>query len=157
MCAARRGARLGHTDWAASRMVDGAPRRAESLLVVRDLGLQVQTRYYGGTQRTRFIDRAHVADVILNEGITFQSVIFYMAVVVEGQDRLLVVFEVGGKARPIGGGKGARRALTRRLGRVRNRRGRRGAPQQNLRPRLDVLMVVYRGARAVMFNESELA
>ena len=61
---------------------------------MRDLGVQVRTRYVGGSQRTRFVDRAHIADIILNEGITFQSVIFYLAVIVEGEDRLLVVFEV---------------------------------------------------------------
>ena len=69
----------------------GAP---ESLLAVRDLGLQIRTRYLLGAQRTRFIDRAHIADVILNEGIIFQAVVYYMAVIPEGQDRLMVVFDV---------------------------------------------------------------
>jgi hypothetical protein len=68
----------------------------EALLVARDLGLQVRTRYASGVQRTRFVDRAHLRDVVVNEGIVRQSVIFYLAVVVEGQDRLLVVFEVQG-------------------------------------------------------------
>ena len=116
---------------------------------MRDLGLQIHTRYLLGAQRTRFIDRAHIADVILNEGITFQAVIYYMAVIPEGQDRLIVVFDV----RPDCGRNGASapRRPNRRWVANRERRPR----PQHLRPRLDVLLHVYRGVRAVMFNEPE--
>ena len=78
---------------------------AESLLVVRDLGLQIRTRFALGAQRSRFVDRAHLADIILNEGITYQSVIFYLAVVVQGEDRLLVVFNVSRACTGAGGGE----------------------------------------------------
>lgn len=63
-------------------------------MVIRDLGLQVKTVTYGGKETSRFIDKSQIADVIINEGVTMQKVIFYMAIMIEGQDKMVVVFEV---------------------------------------------------------------
>ncbi|KAL1921208.1 uncharacterized protein VTP21DRAFT_10924 [Calcarisporiella thermophila] len=65
----------------------------ESLLIIRDLGIQVRTVYADGRATSQFIDRAKLSDIIINEGITLWQVKFYMALMVEGHDRLVVVFE----------------------------------------------------------------
>ena len=64
--------------------------------MTRDLGLQVKTVTYGGKVTSRFIDKSQIADVIINEGVTMQKVIFYLAIMLEGQDKMVVVFSVSG-------------------------------------------------------------
>lgn len=61
----------------------------------------------GACAGRQFLDKAKVRAVLINEGITMHRVVFYLAFVVEGRDRLVIAFE-------------------------------------NLRPRLEVLVEVYR-------------
>ena len=65
----------------------------ESLLVIRELGVQLVTRYRSGRERHRFLEHAEIVDVVINEGITFQRVVFYMAFVARDADRLVLAFE----------------------------------------------------------------
>lgn len=44
--------------------------------------------------RAQFIDMERIRAVILNEGITMQRVVYYMAFVVEGEKNLVVAFKV---------------------------------------------------------------
>ncbi|KAI9595469.1 GPI-GlcNAc transferase complex, PIG-H component-domain-containing protein [Syncephalis fuscata] len=67
--------------------------REESLLVVRDFGLQVKTTYVGGRNVTRMIDIACVKDIVINEGITMFQVKFYLAILVDKQDKMVIIFE----------------------------------------------------------------
>ncbi|CAI2165762.1 24_t:CDS:2 [Funneliformis geosporum] len=67
--------------------------KEESILSVRDVGIQVKTIYMNGRSVSRFIDKSKISDVIINEGINMLQVKFYMAIIVEGQDRMVVVFE----------------------------------------------------------------
>jgi hypothetical protein len=93
--------------------------KEERILCVRNVGVQVKTRYLTGRLRSQFIDCSKISDIIINEGINMLQVKFYLAIIVEGQDRMVVVFE-------------------------------------HLLPRLNpVLLQVYRGARAILFNEAE--
>jgi len=69
----------------------------ESLLVIRSLGVQTSTTagtWVGMGRRTRFIPTEKVRDVIVNEGFWGMEVRFYLAVVVEGEKELVVVFPV---------------------------------------------------------------
>ncbi|KAI5863519.1 GPI-GlcNAc transferase complex, PIG-H component-domain-containing protein [Durotheca rogersii] len=83
--------------WALSRRV-GAEER---LLVLRGLG--IQTRSSGasvlaalaaadGGSRTRFVPTAKIVDVLLHEAFRGFEVRHYLAVVVDGEDDLLLVF-----------------------------------------------------------------
>ncbi|CAG8434453.1 13771_t:CDS:2 [Funneliformis mosseae] len=67
--------------------------KEESILSIRDVGIQVKTIYVNGRSVSRFIDKSKISDVIINEGINMLQVKFYMAIIVEGQDRMVVVFE----------------------------------------------------------------
>ncbi|RIB27112.1 GPI-GlcNAc transferase complex, PIG-H component-domain-containing protein, partial [Gigaspora rosea] len=65
----------------------------ESILSIRDIGIQVETVYINGRTVSRFIERSKISDIIINEGITMLQVKFYMAIIVEGQDKMVVVFQ----------------------------------------------------------------
>ena len=64
------------------------------MLVVRDLGIQVSTRYRCGLNNSQFIDRGRIADVIINEGIRHLQVVYYLAIVVTGETNMIVAFSV---------------------------------------------------------------
>lgn len=65
----------------------------ESLLVMRDLGVQVGTRYYSGRERKVFIERQRIESIIINEGIQTWAIFYYMAILVKGQERMVLPFE----------------------------------------------------------------
>lgn len=94
----------------------------------------------------QFIDLARVRAVIINEGITLCRVVYYLALVVEGRQDLVVAFQV----RKGGGGGGDRRGV----GRDKEEGG--GSPQSNptttqhLQPRLEELLPVYHSTKAVL-------
>ncbi|KAI8888531.1 hypothetical protein K501DRAFT_240525 [Backusella circina FSU 941] len=67
--------------------------RQESILSIRDVGIQVKTVYWGGSVVSRFINRSKIEDVIINEGISFWQIKSYMAIMVKGEDKMTVVFE----------------------------------------------------------------
>ncbi|KAL9552262.1 hypothetical protein MBANPS3_003875 [Mucor bainieri] len=67
--------------------------RQESILAIRDVGIQVKTTYWGGSSVTRFINRNKIDDVIINEGISFWQIKSYMAILVKDEDKMVVVFE----------------------------------------------------------------
>ncbi|CAM9500849.1 unnamed protein product [Pylaiella littoralis] len=67
--------------------------REESLLVVRELGVQVTTKYVDGREKSTFLDKAKIKAILINEGITMHRVVFYLAFVVAGRDKMVVAFE----------------------------------------------------------------
>ncbi|CAM9887504.1 unnamed protein product, partial [Hapterophycus canaliculatus] len=91
--------------------------REESLLVVRELGVQVTTKYVDGREKSTFLDKAKIKAILINEGITMHRVVFYLAFVVAGRDKMVVAFE-------------------------------------NLKPRLHILIKIYRGTRAAILGEA---
>ncbi|TFJ81323.1 hypothetical protein NSK_007284 [Nannochloropsis salina CCMP1776] len=66
----------------------------ESMLLINDLGLQLQTRYTNGQEKSEFVDLGSVRGVIINEGITHQRIVYYLAFIVEGRESLLIAFQV---------------------------------------------------------------
>ncbi|KAG0305468.1 hypothetical protein BGZ98_004089 [Dissophora globulifera] len=65
----------------------------ETILVIRDVGVQVKTVYLGGRSSSRFIDRSKISDIIINEAITMMHIRVYLAIIVEGEDKMVVVFQ----------------------------------------------------------------
>ncbi|KAF9356317.1 hypothetical protein BGX26_005422 [Mortierella sp. AD094] len=65
----------------------------ETILVIRDVGVQVKTVYLGGRSSSRFIDRSKISDIIINEAITMLHIRVYMAIIVDGEDKMVVVFQ----------------------------------------------------------------
>jgi phosphatidylinositol glycan class H protein len=65
----------------------------ESLLVIKDLGLELKTTYLlFNKQESKFIDQSKILEIIINEGISRWQVKFYLAVIVDGGS-VAVVFE----------------------------------------------------------------
>ncbi|KAI9008770.1 GPI-GlcNAc transferase complex, PIG-H component-domain-containing protein [Phycomyces nitens] len=65
----------------------------ESLLVMRDIGIQVKTVYWGGSIVSRFISRRDIEDVVINEGITFWQIKSYIAILVKDQEPMVIAFQ----------------------------------------------------------------
>ncbi len=66
----------------------------ESLLVIRGLGVQTSTdssTYLSGATR-RFIPTEKIQDVLVNEAFLGFEVRYYLVVVVEGEEDMVVVF-----------------------------------------------------------------
>lgn len=67
---------------------------SESLLVMRGLGVQTSESpksYFAGTA-TRFIPTEKIQDILINEGFKGFGVTYYLVVVVEGEEDVVVVF-----------------------------------------------------------------
>lgn len=68
----------------------------ESLLVIRGFGIQTSTSSstYLSTAATRFIPTTQIQDIVIHEAFKGFEVRFYLAVIVEGEPGVLVVFPV---------------------------------------------------------------
>lgn len=68
----------------------------ESLLVIRGLGVQTSTSSptYLSTASTRFIPTSSIQDIFLHEAFKGFEVKFYLSIVVENEEDLVVVFPV---------------------------------------------------------------
>ncbi|EKX39677.1 hypothetical protein GUITHDRAFT_114173 [Guillardia theta CCMP2712] len=64
----------------------------ESLLVVHDLGIQVRRRYYSGKEEFFFVERSRIEDVIINEGIGYATVTYYLAIITKSEKEMLLGF-----------------------------------------------------------------
>jgi phosphatidylinositol N-acetylglucosaminyltransferase subunit H len=74
----------------------------ESLLVLRGLGVQTSTSSstYLSTETTRFIPTTAIQDIFIHEAFKGFEVRYYLAIVVKGEDDVVVVFPVG-RAYPV--------------------------------------------------------
>ncbi|KAK4228345.1 phosphatidylinositol N-acetylglucosaminyltransferase subunit gpi15 [Podospora fimiseda] len=62
----------------------------ESLLVLRGLGIQISTGGWG--RKTRFIPTEKIRDILINEAFRGFEVRYYLIVLVEGEEDVVVVF-----------------------------------------------------------------
>lgn len=93
--------------------------KEERVLVVQDLGIQLSTVYWTGRHADTFIDKDKIQDIVINEGITRCKVIFYMSIILEGEEKnMRLVFS-------------------------------------HIFLRLPLILKVYRGLRAVIYQEVE--
>lgn len=72
------------------------PEIEESILVIRGLGIQTSTSssFYFCSSSTRFIPTTQIQDIIIHEAFKGFEVKFYLAVIVEGESEVGVVFPV---------------------------------------------------------------
>uniref|UniRef100_A0A8U7P1L7 Phosphatidylinositol glycan anchor biosynthesis class H n=2 Tax=Corvus moneduloides TaxID=1196302 RepID=A0A8U7P1L7_CORMO len=66
----------------------------ESLLVIGSLGIQVTSSYASGKESTTFIEMGQVKDVVINEAIHMQKVIYYLCILLQDPDDPQGVSEV---------------------------------------------------------------
>ncbi|OJD24069.1 hypothetical protein ACJ73_04575 [Blastomyces percursus] len=98
----------------------------ESLLVIRGLGVQTSTSSatYLSTASTRFIPTTQIQDIVIHEAFKCFEVKFYLAIIVEGESNVVVVFPTASNA----------------------------SDQQNLLPRRSILEDVWKGARKCLYD-----
>ncbi|GLA62130.1 hypothetical protein AtubIFM54640_002672 [Aspergillus tubingensis] len=75
----------------------------ESLLVIRGLGIQTSTssQTYLSKASTRFIPTTQIQDIVIHEAFKGFEVRFYLAVIVEGESEVVVVFPVSNYRYPF--------------------------------------------------------
>ncbi|XP_072842228.2 phosphatidylinositol N-acetylglucosaminyltransferase subunit H [Pogona vitticeps] len=66
----------------------------ESLLIVGSLGIQMTSSYASGKESTTFIEMNQVKDVVINEAIYMQKVIYYLCILLQDPVEPHVVSEV---------------------------------------------------------------
>ena len=114
---------------------------SESLLVVRGLGVQTATAgssfLWGGS--TRFIAASAVQDIFIHEAFRGFEVRFYLCIVVEGEEGVVVVFPVSNFV--YRAQSSIRRACLADM-----------KTQQSTLPRREILEEVWRGARACLYE-----
>lgn len=68
----------------------------ESLLVLRGMGIQTSTSSatYWSSASTRFIPTTQIQDIVIHEAFKAFEVRFYLAIIVEGEPDVVVVFPV---------------------------------------------------------------
>ncbi|XP_025894006.1 phosphatidylinositol N-acetylglucosaminyltransferase subunit H, partial [Nothoprocta perdicaria] len=54
----------------------------ESLLIIGSLGIQVTSSYASGKESTTFIEMSQVKDVVINEAIHMQKIIYYLCILI---------------------------------------------------------------------------
>ncbi|CAO3687328.1 unnamed protein product [Rhizopus microsporus] len=67
--------------------------RRESIMAIRDLGVQIKTVYWDGSAVTRFIDILKIEDIIIHEGISFWQIKSYIAIIIKDEDKMVIVYE----------------------------------------------------------------
>jgi phosphatidylinositol glycan class H protein len=116
---------------------------SESLLVIRGLGVQTATAgssfLWGGS--TRFIAASAVQDIFIHEAFRGFEVRFYLCIVVEGEEGVVVVFPVS---------KISTRCRWYCI--LRNHSWLTSRTQQSTLPRREILEEVWRGARACLYE-----
>ncbi|XP_077178635.1 phosphatidylinositol N-acetylglucosaminyltransferase subunit H isoform X3 [Paroedura picta] len=66
----------------------------ESLLIVGSLGIQMTSSYASGKESTTFLEMNRVKDVVINEAIYMQKVIYYLCILLQDPVEPHVVSEV---------------------------------------------------------------
>ncbi|KAI5287361.1 hypothetical protein KEM54_006046 [Ascosphaera aggregata] len=95
----------GVSQWQSSEwtIVDTDEGIEESILVIRGLGIQTSTSSptYFRSDSTRFIPTTQIQDIVIHEAFKGFEVRFYLALIVEGESEVVVVFPSLLPHRPI--------------------------------------------------------
>eukprot|EP01083_Nonionella_stella_P054744 144504_1 len=67
--------------------------KEESILVIQDMGVQLEKIYFSGRKQKLFIEKSRIQSVIITEGITMCRVIFYISFIVHERKDLVLGFQ----------------------------------------------------------------
>ena len=112
--------------------------RAESVLCIAALGVQLTTVYVSGRTTRRFFDLTAIDSVILHEGISLYRIVDYLAIVLKEKKRASTG---GSDPLQVNASKESGKRLV--------------IVFEHLRPRLCVIRCVWRGMRCVLYDETE--
>ncbi|XP_026854781.1 phosphatidylinositol N-acetylglucosaminyltransferase subunit H [Electrophorus electricus] len=55
----------------------------ETLLIIGSLGVQLSTSYASGRESTTFIEMSRIKDIVINEAVYMQSIIYYLCILIK--------------------------------------------------------------------------
>jgi len=67
--------------------------RSESLIAIEEVGVQLKTTYFNGRVDSKFLEKAKIRSVVMNEGITLCRVVFYVAFLMRNESKMTLAFE----------------------------------------------------------------
>lgn len=73
----------------------------ETLLIVRDLGIQTCSHTLGGSTKKTFHDISRIRDFIINDYVAFYFVRQYCAFLVENESQMVIPFKESDKLRQL--------------------------------------------------------
>lgn len=83
----------GFIAFAAAGLLVGKAAVQESVSAVRGLGVQLTTVYDDGSRSSTFIDASSIRGIIVNEGMQTCDVRYYLALVVSGRNKMVLLFD----------------------------------------------------------------
>ena len=67
--------------------------KSESIIAIEEIGCQLTTLYFNGTKSSKFIEKAKIRSVLMNEGVTLCRVVFYVAFLLKNESKITLAFE----------------------------------------------------------------
>ena len=65
----------------------------ESVLILRDFGIQLRMKYANGSESTEFLDRDKIASFFIHEAIVGSKVKYQLAFMLHGENKLALAFK----------------------------------------------------------------
>ena len=65
----------------------------ESVLILRDFGIQLRMKYANGSESTRFLERDKIASFFIHEAIVGSRVTYQLAFMLHGENKLALAFK----------------------------------------------------------------
>lgn len=76
-----------------AKFVQYKPVKKESIVILPEFGLQLETHYWSGKIVRRFVPRAKIVRPVLNECVTPFTCYWSLALMLHGDDKLMLVFQ----------------------------------------------------------------
>jgi phosphatidylinositol glycan class H protein len=67
--------------------------KEESLLIMRDIGVQFRTTAASGKETSKFVAKSSIKCIVINEGVHNQQYIYYMAFAIKNHHKLAMAFQ----------------------------------------------------------------
>ncbi|PRP78988.1 phosphatidylinositol N-acetylglucosaminyltransferase subunit H-like [Planoprotostelium fungivorum] len=67
--------------------------KEETMTVIEDLGIQLESVSFGGKKRYRFVEKEKIKQVFINEAVQTFRIVSYLAFIVKGESKLTLAFE----------------------------------------------------------------
>lgn len=65
----------------------------ESLIIIKNFGVQLRTKYMFGSEKTEFLDADRIDNLLIHEFIYGSQVNYSLAFIVKGEERMALMFK----------------------------------------------------------------
>eukprot|EP00033_Pygsuia_biforma_P001688 GCRY01001892.1.p1 GENE.GCRY01001892.1~~GCRY01001892.1.p1 ORF type:complete len:182 (+),score=13.85 GCRY01001892.1:160-705(+) len=67
--------------------------KTESILVIRDVGVQIKRIPFHGKERNCFVNKSQISDVLINEAFHHQNILTYLVFIIQDAEKTILPFE----------------------------------------------------------------